>query len=78
MFNCNNFYNNLKYLFNIIALVEISCEKMFFIAFRQYASHKFYDLAIMRVLMTLRHYNIKENICKFERKHHKFFERFTL
>ena len=46
------------------ASVEVSCEKLFFIASRQYVSHKFYNFAIMRALMILKHHDIKENILK--------------
>ena len=46
------------------APAEIFCKKLFFIASRQYASHKFYNSAIMRALMILKHHDIKENILK--------------
>ena len=40
----------------------VSCEELFSIASRQYASHKFYNPATMRALMILRHHDIRENI----------------
>ena len=46
------------------ASAEISYKKLFSIASRQYASHKFYNPAIMRALMILKHHDIKKNILK--------------
>ena len=46
------------------AFAEVFYKKLFFIASRQYVSHKFYNSAIMRALMILKHHDIKENILK--------------
>ena len=45
-----------------IASAEVFYEKLFFIASRQCASHKFYNFAIMQIIMMLKHYDIKKNI----------------
>ena len=45
-----------------VASAEVFCKKLFFIASRQYASHKFYNSAIMQALMMLKHHNIRKNI----------------
>ena len=45
-----------------VASAEVFCKKLFFIVSRQYVSHKFYNSAIMRTLMILKHHDIKENI----------------
>ena len=47
-----------------VASAEVSCKKLFFIVLRQYVSHKFYNLAIIRAFMMLKHHDIEENILK--------------
>ena len=54
---------------DIIAFVSIDvfCERLFFIASRQYASHKFYHFDIIRALMIIRQYDLRKN--EFEQCH---------
>ena len=44
------------------AFAEIFYKELFFIASRQYVSHKFYNSVIMQAFMILKHHDIKENI----------------
>ena len=46
----------------IAASAEISYKKLFFNALHQYVSYKFYIFAIMKALIMLKHYDIRENI----------------
>ena len=48
----------------IVTSAEVSCEKLFFIASRQYALHKFCNFAIIQTFMMLKHHNIRENNLK--------------
>ena len=48
----------------IVISAEVFCEKLFFIASRQYTSHKFSNSAIIQAFMMLKHYDIRENILK--------------
>ena len=48
----------------IIASAKVFCKKLFFLASRQYALHKFYNFVIMQALIMLKYYNIRENILK--------------
>ena len=41
--------------------VDVSCERLFSISSRIYASHKSYDLSTLRALMILRQHNFKKN-----------------
>ena len=47
--------------------INVSCERLFSIASRQYAQHKIYFSIIIRALMIIRYHDVKKN--DFERFH---------
>ena len=65
----NEFFIMTRIVKNVLVFISIniSCERLFSIASRQYSQHKTYFSTIIRALMIIRHYDIKKN--NFERFH---------